>query len=203
MTKILFALNHKQTEDLIMSRLGEDYMAVGAVTYREAILNILPGLGAEILVFRDTLSGSLDVIRLFEQLRVEYPRLRIIFISRERPRGDPTLSRVVALGIYDIIAKDRAPVTEIVNLILHPAGFRDVSQYRIPGDLPEPSPGWVAERRAAQAREEEEEKKKKPGLFAGLFGTGEGPGGEADRPGGADHRGLSGGPEGRYAADRL
>ena len=80
MKKVLFALNHKATEDFVTERLGPDYIIVNAVTYREAVLSALPGAGADILVFRDSLDGSIDITRLFEQIRTEYPEIRIVFI---------------------------------------------------------------------------------------------------------------------------
>ena len=51
MKKVLFALNHKATEDFVTERLGPDYIIVNAVTYREAVLSALPGAGADIFVF--------------------------------------------------------------------------------------------------------------------------------------------------------
>ena len=99
MKKVLFALNHKATEDFVTERLGPDYIIVNAVTYREAVLSALPGAGADILVFRDSLDGSIDITRLFEQIRTEYPEIRIVFICGERPKGDKMLAAIVSLEI--------------------------------------------------------------------------------------------------------
>ena len=71
MKKVLFALNHKATEDFVTERLGPDYIIVNAVTYREAVLSALPGAGADILVFRDSLDGSIDIQRYALFLYVE------------------------------------------------------------------------------------------------------------------------------------
>ena len=129
MKKVLFALNHKATEDFVTERLGPDYIIVNAVTYREAVLSALPGAGADILVFRDSLDGSIDITRLFEQIRTEYPEIRIVFICGERPKGDKMLAAIVSLGIYDIIHKNAVPVDDIVERIKHPASFRDAAMY--------------------------------------------------------------------------
>jgi len=129
MTKVLYALNHKATEDFVTEKLGSDYVIVNAVTYREAVLAVLPGSGADILVFRDSLAGSIDITKLFEQIRVEYPEVRIVFICGERPKGDRMLAAIVSLGIYDIICKNAVPVDNIVERIRHPASFRDVVMY--------------------------------------------------------------------------
>lgn len=129
MTKVLYALNHKATEDFVTERLGPDYIIINAVTYREAVLSALPGAGADILVFRDSLDGSIDITRLFEQIRTEYPEIRIVFICGERPKGDRMLATIVSLGIYDIIHKNAVPVDDIVERIKHPASFRDAAMY--------------------------------------------------------------------------
>ena len=99
MKKILYALNHKATEDCVTEKLGSDYVIINAVTYREAVLSVLPGAGADILVFRDSLDGSIDIRRLLEQIRTEYPEIRIVFICGERPKGDTMLAAIVSLGI--------------------------------------------------------------------------------------------------------
>ena len=39
MTKVLYALNHKATEDYVTEKLGPDYIIINAVTYREAVLS--------------------------------------------------------------------------------------------------------------------------------------------------------------------
>lgn len=129
MTKVLYALNHKATEDYVTEKLGPDYIIINAVTYREAVLSALPGAGADILVVRDSLEGSIDITRLFEQIRTEYPEIRIIFICGERPKGDKMLATIVSLGIYDIIHKNAVPVDDIVERIKHPASFRDAAMY--------------------------------------------------------------------------
>lgn len=129
MKKILYALNHKATEDCVTEKLGSDYVIINAVTYREAVLSVLPGAGADILVFRDSLDGSIDIRRLLEQIRTEYPEIRIVFICGERPKGDTMLAAIVSLGIYDIISKNAVPVDDIVEHIRHPASFRDAAKY--------------------------------------------------------------------------
>ena len=46
MKKLLYAINHRQTEDMISEYLSGEYLPVGAVTYKEAIIEQLHSTGA-------------------------------------------------------------------------------------------------------------------------------------------------------------
>ena len=97
MHKILYAINHKQTEEAINQRVSHEYLQVGAVTYKEAVLEQLKNTGADTLLIRESLPGSTPVERLLNRTRVEYPNLRIIIICNERPKQDPFLQMLVNL----------------------------------------------------------------------------------------------------------
>lgn len=58
MKKLLYAINHRKTEEMISECLAGEYMAVGAVTYKEAIIDQLHSTGADVVLIRDTLPGS-------------------------------------------------------------------------------------------------------------------------------------------------
>lgn len=135
MKKILYAINHRQTEELISEYLAGNYLPVGAVTYKETIIEKLHSTGADVVLIRDTLPGSTVLESLLKRIRVECPDVRIVLICSQRPKKDPFLQEVVGLAIYDIINSDRPTVAEIASYIKTPRTFRDAAQYGI--GLPE------------------------------------------------------------------
>lgn len=138
--RLLFAINHKDTEDAITAQLGNDYLCVGAVAYREAVLPAITEHHADLVVIRETLGGFLSMEDLAWQIRLECPDVRIIFLASQRRRGDPFLSLLVSYGIYDIIVSDAVQIQTIVSYILHPRTIRDVAVYFKPGTVLEDKP---------------------------------------------------------------
>lgn len=135
MHKILYAINHRATEDAITQRISGQYLVMGAVTYKEAVLAQLKATGADTLLVRETLPGSITMEQLLKRVRVEFPETRIVVICSERPKQDPFLQRLVSLAVYDIINSDKVGLGEICSYILTPRTFRDAAQYGI--GLPE------------------------------------------------------------------
>lgn len=131
MHKILYAINHRQTEEAINQRISQEYLQVGAVTYKEAVLEQLKNTGADTLLIRESLPGSTPIERLLNRVRIEYPNLRIIVICFERPKQDPFLQQLVNWAIYDIINSDKTTIAEICSYILTPRTYRDAAQYGI------------------------------------------------------------------------
>lgn len=156
--KLLFAINHKDTEDKIAAQVRSKCLCVGAVTYREAVLPAILENHADIVLIRDTLGGSLKIEDLIRQIRLECPTVRIIFLSCYRQKGDPLLSALISYGIYDIIISDSVQIQTIVSYIVSPRTFRDVAAYFKPIGIEEEAP------------QAESAKEKRGGLFDGLFG---------------------------------
>lgn len=170
MQKLLFAINHKQTEEAIEAKVSEQYLVVGAVTYREAVLDKLESLGADTLLIRETLQGTIPIEQLLNRVRVQYPHVRVIIICQERPKRDPFLKAMVDLGIYDIINLDRVSVDMITSYILTPRTFRDVAQYGLGiADLPAPTPVPKDTPKPTQEHDEQKKKQKKGDLRKGLL----------------------------------
>ena len=165
MHKILYAINHRQTEEAIDQRVSHEYLQVGAVTYKEAVLEQLKNTGADTLLIRESLPGSTPVERLLNRTRVEYPNLRIIIICNERPKQDPFLQMLVNLAIYDIINSDRTSISEICSYILTPRTYRDAAQYGI--GLPN-VPGGAPKQPTPPPAPAEPEPKKEDGFFDNL-----------------------------------
>lgn len=168
MHRLLFAINHRATEEAIANKISDDYLVVDAVTYKEAVLDKLGTTEADTLLIRETLPGSMDLERLFKRIRVEYPNVRIIVICSEHPKQDPFLKMLVDLAIYDIINSDKPRISEICSYILTPRTFRDAVQY---GDFTE-KPASAASKPVVVENVESENKPKDNGILGkakGLF----------------------------------
>ena len=160
MKKLLLAINHKETEETIKTMVRDDFLCVGTATYKEAVLPLLKDTQPDVLVLRDTLQGNTPILQMIEEIRIEIPDTRIVFISKLRAKTDSLLAALVSYGIYDIINKDIVPVDEMVSHIIHPRNFRDVSLYytgveKVEHDPEESMP---------------ENTQPKPGFWSSLFG---------------------------------
>lgn len=154
--RLLFGINHKPTEDKIAEQIKDSYLSVGAITYREGIVPALLEYKADTVLLRDTLGGSVKIDDLIQQIRLECPLVRIIFICSQRPKTDPLISTLISYGIYDLIISDSVPVQTIISYILHPRNFRDVAAYFKPINFEDPA-------------EEPTTAPRKEGLLSGLF----------------------------------
>lgn len=168
MQKILYAINHRITEDAISECIKKDeFLPVGAVTYKEAILEKMNETRANVLLIRDTLPGSMSLERLLKRVRIEYPEARIVVICSERPKQDPFLQNMVNLAIYDIINSDKPTLSEICSYILSPRTIRDAAQYGFGlHELPNGAAG--AESHAVRSTPAEKPTKK-PGLLTDML----------------------------------
>lgn len=143
MNKIIFAINHRQTENAITEHISSQYRVAGAVTYREAVMEQIRESQANALLIRENLPGSTPIVALLKQIRVSFSDTRIILICNERPKNDPFLKELVSLGIYDIINSNSPRLSDIVSYILSPRAFKDVAQYGV-GLTSDPSPSPMA-----------------------------------------------------------
>lgn len=136
MEKVLLAINHPATEEAIKKGISQTHICVGVSTYREAVIPTLKETGAEIVLIREELGGSMKLSLLLKNIRVECPKVRIIFMCQERDRTDPFLTFLVQLGIYDIINSNAVNINTMISYIMAPRTFRDVSQYfRLDDDI--------------------------------------------------------------------
>ncbi len=194
--KIIYGLNHEVYEDMLTKAIeeaGVDAIVLKTVTYREAVLSVLPGSGADVLIFRDTLEGTMDTAKLLEQVRMDYPKVQIILVCSVDP-SSPLLAKCASLGIYDVINSDAVSPRDIVEHILHPGTFRDVYQY-YNFSSPDMIPTDVREQKEAAAAAEP--RRPRRGLF-GIFGHG---GGESEKPAAETGNTALVVPEGEKPAD--
>lgn len=152
MQRLLYAINHKSTEDKITEQIKDKIICVGAVTYKEAVLSGIQDNHADVVLIRDTLGGHMKIEDLIRTIRLQCPLVRIVFLSSSRRKGDGLISTLIGYGIYDIIISDSVSIQAIVSYLLEPRNFRDVAAYYKPLAFEEP--------------EEEEEKTPKKSGFS-------------------------------------
>lgn len=155
MQRLLYAINHKATEEKITEQIKDKLICVGAVTYKEAVISAIFDNHADIVLIRDTLGGHIKTEDLIQQIRLQCPLVRIVFLSSGRNKKDNLISTLISYGIYDIIVSDSISVQTIVSYLLEPRNFRDVAAYFKPLSFEDPDEG--------------EKPSVEPGGLAGLF----------------------------------
>lgn len=159
MKNILFAFNHADTESHVSGLLGDGYNILPSLTYREAILSALDSMPVDVIVVGYILPGSVSFKKLFEDIRLLHPHVRIVFFCEARRRGDIELADFVGLGIYDIISKDTLAPQEVVDYIKHPRDFSSVAHFYLSDFRP-----------LITVVDESEQKPVRGGLFSGIKG---------------------------------
>ena len=153
--KILYAVQAKAIEDVITRTLNEQtngaVVNVGTAGYREQVIPSLKQSGADILLYREDLKGSMDIFQLMCSIREDFPHVRIVFIANRQEATSRLLCSLVFLGIYDIINENAVAPTTIINHILHPHNFGDVAKYFHPQYMDEYMPEAPAQADAAPA----------------------------------------------------
>lgn len=128
--RIYFALGMKEMEDFLKQRLDKEYQFVGEAIYREQVVkNAIPA-NPDIIILRETLNGSKDILEIVYELRLQLPDARIIFLASDRKPGDPLLAELVSNGVYDIMIGNQISVPSLINLIREPNKFSDVAMLR-------------------------------------------------------------------------
>lgn len=131
--KILYAVQAKAIEDIITRSLAAQtngaIVNVGTAGYREQVIPSLKQSGADILLYREDLKGSMDIFELMKSIREKFPEVRIIFMANKQETTSRLLCSLVFLGIYDIINENSIPPAMIIDHILNPHNFADVAKY--------------------------------------------------------------------------
>lgn len=129
--RIFFAIGHRQVEEFIKKSLQNDFEFVGETVYREGIIKGIDENQSDILILRESLNGSQDILDIVYELKRKYPLLRIIFIAKSnRVAGDKLLSALVGYGVYDILTGLKVNVKEIINLIKNPNTISEAMEFQ-------------------------------------------------------------------------
>jgi Mrp family chromosome partitioning ATPase len=162
MKKILFAIGHKSTEDAISKKLNEDQFKIcGIVTYKGGIIKQIEEKRPDILVIRENLKGSEDMLSVTYEVRTQFPSVRIIVLADAASPQNKTLATLVSWGIYDIISGKTIKLMNIIDLIEKPRTLKDMSKYKLV-NLPFNPPSEIEE---ALKENKEDEKNDKKGFF--------------------------------------
>jgi cellulose biosynthesis protein BcsQ len=154
MKKILFAIGHKSTEDAINKKLNEEQFQVcGVVTYKGGVVKQLEEKRPDILIIRENLKGSEDLLSVTYEIRTQFPSVRVIVLADATSPENKTLATLVSWGIYDIISGKTIKLMNIIDLIENPRTLKDMSKYKLV-NLPFNPPSEVEE--ALNANEEDE-----------------------------------------------
>ncbi|TCJ98286.1 UNVERIFIED_ORG: cellulose biosynthesis protein BcsQ [Anoxybacillus amylolyticus] len=119
MQKILLAIGFRQLEEYLKKQLKE-FLFVGETVYREGILRAIGQKKPDIVIIRETLEGSQDILSILYEIRAKYPKVRIVFLAGNRKPGDVLLSTVVSYGIYDVLYGDKIRAQDIIQIVRNP-----------------------------------------------------------------------------------
>lgn len=117
MKKVLLAVGHRQLEEYLKSKLNKEFIFVGTTVYREGVLRAIGQKAPDIVVLRETLDGSENIMSIVYQIRANYPDVRIVFIAGNREPGDELLANLVNYGVYDVLYGANIQARKIVLLI--------------------------------------------------------------------------------------
>lgn len=128
--KVLLAVGHRQLEEYLESQLDKEFEFVGTTVYREGILRAVGQKSPDIVVIRETLNGSENIMSIVYSIRANYPDVRIIFLAGDREPGDELLAALVNYGVYDILNGSNIPAQRIVSLIRRGNSYNDVKHFQ-------------------------------------------------------------------------
>ena len=130
--KVLLAVNHPQLYDQFARESGCELTPASDICYYDAVKGAVLEDKPDILVLSAYLYAAKD--RPTEIINAIYAArengVRVVFLagSLDVEKNDDLLSKVVSLGVYDILFNP-CPLTKIMEHIKKPAGFGDVSCY--------------------------------------------------------------------------
>lgn len=134
MYKVYLAIGNSDVEDYIKTRrpvleqqLKDTVNFVGTTVYKEGALQGVKDYHPDLLLLRESLQGTIDILDLIYKIRMESPKTRVILITKQRDAGDAFLAAVVQYQIYDIFIGDKLNIRELLKRIVYPANFAAVA----------------------------------------------------------------------------
>lgn len=126
MQKVLLAIGYRQLESYLEKQLKKEFQFVEPTVYREGIIRSVGQKNPDIIVIRETLNGTENILSIIYELRQRYSKKRIVFIAGKREVGDALLASLVSMNVYDILYGEKVKAQDIVGLIRKPNEYRDV-----------------------------------------------------------------------------
>ena len=134
MYKIYLAIGHKELENfiiehkaLIEKNINQPVDFVGSTVYREGVLQGIKDCSPDVLILRESLQGQLPISDLIYKIKLISSKTRIIFITSDRNPGDPLLTSLVNMGIYDLLIGNKVNAKEMLKKIIFPNKFSDIA----------------------------------------------------------------------------
>lgn len=136
MYKVYLAIGNSDVEDYIRTRrpvleqqLKDTVTFVGTTVYKEGALQGVKDHHPDVILLRESIQGTMDILELIYKIRLESPKTRIILITKQREVGDAFLAAVVLYHVYDIFIGDRLNIKELLKRIVYPADFSAVAHF--------------------------------------------------------------------------
>lgn len=130
MEKILLAVGNREMEEYLKKTLVNEAQFVGETVYREGVMRAIGQTGPSLVILKDALKGTIDMIKLIYDIRSNYPDVRILFIGVEREGKDDFYGNLVNYGVYDLVVGGRVNISEIISKIRVPSKHNDVKHYQ-------------------------------------------------------------------------
>lgn len=126
--RIYFAVGHQPLEEYLKNKLGKEYVFCGASVHKDSVIKGISKSNPNILIIRETLSGSIDILSLVYEIRNKFPTVRIIFIAGNRKPGDNVLANLVGpLSVWDVLYGEKVQAPNIVSLVRNKNEYKDIS----------------------------------------------------------------------------
>lgn len=142
---VLFVTSQSAVSDYLYDtfsnsrELRDQYYIEGAAATRESAISTAQEQHPDLIIFFERTTGIMSISETLYNLRLSGARL--IYISSQRAAGDLVLEAAVSYGIYDIILSSSITKDQIVEIILNPRDFRDVSLMHRVIDIPDSGVG--------------------------------------------------------------
>jgi hypothetical protein len=134
MSKLILATGMEDFDEALKARYREQY-TVQSVSYLQGLTVLGLGQGDTVVLTRvlpDSGAGDAGFVSVVEHLRRH--GVRVVFLDESRPKGDPLVSALVHLGVYDLLLDDELVLEQVFDRIDHPGTYGDVETFLVEHD---------------------------------------------------------------------
>lgn len=139
--QILYGIGMLKAEEFIRKNIGDGFTEIGAVSHRLAILDVMEKSfttsSEAVLVLNEGLPDKNEILLLdlISQIRMQYPKVRIVLLAGNHEAGDSMLAALVGMGVYDIAFGAKFKMDDAIRLILHPNTYADAVKFVKPANF--------------------------------------------------------------------